>query len=274
MIRVVFLALALLVGGQTAALELKGPFTQGALITGTTVPGSSVTLDGVPILALPNGSFVFGLSRNADSKALVTVRHKDGRIEQKRLKVRKRNYRIQRIDGLPKRKVTPKTRDYKRIARERKLLNDARQRMTKIADFQKGFMWPAHGRISGVYGSQRILNGKPRAPHLGVDVAAPTGSPVVAASDGVVSLTHEAMFFTGKTIQIDHGIGVGTIYIHLSEVLVKKGQRVRKGQLIGRIGKTGRATGPHLHWGLTWKNMRLDPALLVGPMPDALKKQR
>ena len=267
--RTLFFAILLLAAGQTSALELKGPFTQGALIKGKVASGSSVTLDGIPLETLADGSFVFGLSRDAKSTALITVHRKDGHTQKKTLKIRNRSYRIQRIDGLPKRKVTPKKRDYKRIARERKLLTAARQRMTMVANFQDGFVWPARGRISGVYGSQRILNGKPRAPHLGVDIAAPTGSPVVAASAGIVSLTHEGMFFTGKTIQIDHGLGVGTIYIHLSKVLVKEGQRVRKGQLIGRIGKTGRATGPHLHWGLTWKTMRLDPSLLVGPMPKS-----
>ncbi len=265
--RTLLVAVFLLAAGQVAALELKGSVTQGALVIGKVASGSTVSLDGIPLETLPDGSFVFGLPRNAKSTALITVRQQDGHIKQKTLKIRNRSYRIQRIDGLPKRKVTPKKRDYKRIARERKLLVTARRRMTMAGDFQDGFVWPAAGRISGVYGSQRILNGKPRAPHLGVDIAAPTGSPVIAASAGIVSLTHEGMFFTGKTIQIDHGLGVGTIYIHLSKVLVKEGQRVRKGQLIGRIGKTGRATGPHLHWGLTWKTMRLDPSLLVGPMP-------
>jgi len=271
--RLLLLAAALFVGGQASALELKGALTQGTLITGKTSPGSSVLLDGVPIPTLPDGNFVFGLPRDAKVSALISVRHKDGRVAQRQLKIRKRNYRIQRIDGLPKRKVTPKKRDYKRIAREQKLLSAARHRVTQVADFKNGFVWPARGRISGVYGSQRILNGKPRAPHLGVDIAAPTGASVIAASAGVVSLTHVGMFFTGKTIQIDHGLGVGTIYIHLSKVLVKEGERVRKGQLIGRIGKTGRATGPHLHWGLTWKTMRLDPSLLVGPMAKAEKNR-
>lgn len=273
MIRLLLLVAVLFVGAQASALELKGVFTQGTLITGKVAPGSSVLLDGVPLLVLPDGSFVFGLPRDAKSNALLSVRRKDGSVAQRKLKIRKRNYRIQRIDGLPKRKVTPKKRDYKRIAREQKLLNAVRHRVTQIVDFKNGFVWPARGRISGVYGSQRILNGKPRAPHLGVDIAAPSGAPIIAASDGVVSLTHEGMFFTGKTIQIDHGLGVGTIYIHLSKVLVKEGQRVRKGELIGRVGKTGRATGPHLHWGLTWKTMRLDPSLLVGPMPKVQKKR-
>jgi len=265
--RLTIIAVPLLFGSPATALELNGPFIQGALILGKTEPGASVLLDGNPIAALPNGRFVFGLSRNAGPKALVTARLRDGRVKARTIKIQKRKYRIQRITGLPKRKVTPQKRDYKRINRERDLLNKTREQLTLSAEFLDGFIWPAHGRISGVYGSQRILNGKPRAPHLGVDVAAPTGTPVVAAASGTVTLTHKGMFFTGKTIQIDHGLGVGTIYIHLNKILVKQGDYVRKGQLIGRIGKTGRATGPHLHWGLSWKKMRLDPALLVGQMP-------
>jgi murein DD-endopeptidase MepM/ murein hydrolase activator NlpD len=192
---------------------------------------------------------------------------KDGTAETRALAVKQRQYRIQRIEGLPPDKVAPKKEDLDRIAADATLLRAARGRFTLSSDFLGGFVWPARGRISGVYGSQRILNGEPRNPHLGVDVAAPTGTPVIAAADGVVSLVHQDMFFTGKTVLIDHGLGVGTTYIHMSRIEVTDGQRVKQGQRIGRIGQTGRSTGPHLHWGLTWKGERLDPALLVGPMP-------
>lgn len=254
------------------ALELKGSFTQGALIVGTAEPESLVTLNGNPLAILPNGRFVFGLSRDSRPTVIVLARNSNGQIKKRTLKIRKRVYKVQRIVGLPKRKVIPEKRDYKRIVREQSLIDIARRLMTYDADFDNGFVWPAYGIISSVYGSQRILNGEPRAPHLGVDIAAPSGTAVVAAADGVVSLTHEDMFFTGKTIQLNHGLGVGTIYIHLSKVMVKKDQKVRKGQLIGHIGKTGRATGSHLHWGLTWKTLRLDPSLLVGPMPSFKSK--
>ena len=267
MIRVLWVAVAFFFSVGALGLELKGPFTQGALIVGTAEPGSSVTLDGIPLAIMPNGKFVFGLSRDAEPKALVMARNKIGQVKKRTLNIRKRIYKVQKIVGLPQRKVIPQKRDYKRIARERNLLNIARNLMTFTVGFDNGFVWPAYGFISSVYGSQRILNGEPRAPHLGVDIAAPSGTAVVAAADGRVSFTHKGMFFTGKTIQLDHGLGIGTIYIHLSKVVVKNDQKVRKGQLIGRIGKTGRATGSHLHWGLTWKTMRLDPSLLVGPMP-------
>ena len=125
------------------------------------------------------------------------------------------------------------------------------------------------GPISGVYGSQRVLNGEPRAPHRGVDIAAPAGTPVGAMADGVVSLAAPDMYFTGNTVMIDHGYGLHSVYAHLSRLLVKVGQTVRKGQPVGRVGATGRATGPHLHWGVYWFDRALDPALLVGPMPQS-----
>ena len=267
MIGLLLLTAALVVGGQAIALELKGPFTQGALITGKVSPGSSVLLDGVSLSTLPDGSFVFGLARDAKPKALLSVQGKDGNVAQRTLKIRKRNYKIQRIDGLPKRKVSPKKRDYKRIAREQKLLNVARYRITRVVDFKNGFVWPARGRISGVHGSQRILNGKPKRPHNGVDIAAHTGTIIRAPAPGVVALVHPDMFYTGKSVMLDHGHGLTSVYMHLNSVTVKVGQFVRQGEQIGTVGKTGRASGPHLDWRLNWFNQRLDPGLLLGPKP-------
>ena len=272
MIRAFLFAITLFFSVEAIALHLKGQFTQGALIIGTAEPESLVTLNGNPLPLLPNGRFVFGLSRDSEPTVLLVARNSNGEIKKRTLKIRKRVYKEQKILGLPQRKVTPKKQDYKRIAHERGLIDVARGLMTYDANVDDGFVWPVYGIISSVYGSRRILNGEPRAPHLGVDIAAPSGTPVVAAADGVVSLTHENMFFTGKTIQLNHGLGVGTIYIHLSKVMVSKGQKVQKGQVIGRVGKTGRATGSHLHWGLTWRTLRLDPSLLVGPMPTPKSK--
>jgi murein DD-endopeptidase MepM/ murein hydrolase activator NlpD len=252
----------------SAAVTLSGEPVQGGLVQGRAAPGATVTLDGTPVAVAPDGLFVLGFGRDAKPGAVLTVRAPDGRVETRALAVKQRRWRVSRVDGLPDRTVTPQPEDIERIAAERKLLVAARRQTAPDAHFRGGFAWPSRGRISGVYGSQRILNGEPRRPHLGVDIAAPSGTPVVAAADGVVSLVHEDMFFTGKTVLIDHGLGVGTTYVHLSAIAVKQGQRVRQGQRIGRIGQTGRATGPHLHWGLTWRGLRLDPALLVGPMPD------
>ncbi len=267
MIRPVVVSLfLLLVPSVASALTLDGKATQGGLMIGRAAPGAKVALDGKPVPLTPGGDFVIGFGRDAGSSAVLTVIHADGRSEKRMIKVAARKYRIQRVDGLPPRKVEPKQQDVARIVAERDLLRAVRARRTPESWFRGGFVWPARGRISGVYGSQRILNGKPRRPHLGVDVAAPEGSKVVAAADGVVALAHEDMFFTGKTVHIDHGLGLGTVYAHLSRLHVKQGDRVKKGQLIGRIGKTGRATGPHLHWGMTLGSVRLDPALVVGKM--------
>jgi murein DD-endopeptidase MepM/ murein hydrolase activator NlpD len=250
-----------------AQVTLSGEAIQGGLLHGRAPAGSAITFMGKKVAVAPDGTFALGFERDAKPQALLVARTADGRVINRRIVVKQRTYKIQRIDGLPGRKVSPQKRDMKRIIAENKLLVAARRRLSLDAFFKHGFIWPAKGRISGVYGSQRILNGKPRRPHLGLDIAAPTGTPVVAAADGVVALTHQDMFFTGKTVLLDHGLEVGTTYIHMSAIAVKQGQRVRRGQLIGRIGKTGRSTGPHLHWGLTWRGIRLDPATVVGPMP-------
>jgi murein DD-endopeptidase MepM/ murein hydrolase activator NlpD len=253
-------------------LTLTGDPVQGGLVQGRTVPGATVSLDAVEIPVAKSGLFALGFGRDAGPAALLVVRLPDGEVEQRRLAVRQRDYKVQRIDGLPGRKVSPSKADMKRIVAERKLLQAARRVISGDPAFAGGFAWPVTGRISGIYGSQRILNGKPRRPHFGVDIAAPEGTPIVAAADGRVVLIHHDMFFTGKTVMIDHGLGVGTIYIHMSAIEVGKGDVVRRGQRIGKVGMTGRATGPHLHWGLTWRGISLDPALVAGPMPQPEKK--
>ena len=269
-------AIWLLVAGSAASanLTLSSKPVQGGLVQGKTVPGARVTLDGEKVAVANSGLFVLGFGRDARPSAVLVVRLPGGEVDTRHLAVKQRKYKIQRIDGLPGRKVSPKKRDMKRIKVERKQLNAARRVMSKEPRFANGFMWPVTGRISGVYGSQRILNGKPRRPHFGADIAAPRGTPVVAASDGRVVLVHQDMFFTGKTVLIDHGLGVGTIYIHMDSIAVRKGDLVRRGQRVGSIGMTGRATGPHLHWGLTWRGLSLDPALVVGPMPKVAKKKK
>jgi murein DD-endopeptidase MepM/ murein hydrolase activator NlpD len=253
---------------------LSGEPIQGGLVQGQTVPGARVTLDGETVTVSKSGLFVLGFGRDARSSSVLVLRLPGGKVDTRQLTVKQRSYKIQRIDGLPGRKVSPTKKDLKRIAAERKLIRAARRAMSAEARFTAGFTWPVTGRLSGIYGSQRILNGKPRRPHFGVDIAAPKGTPIVAASDGRVVLVHQGMFFTGKTVMIDHGLGVGTLYIHMDAIDVKKGDTVRRGQQIGRVGMTGRATGPHLHWGLTWRGLSLDPALLVGSMPKVAKKRK
>ncbi|MEQ8195117.1 MAG: M23 family metallopeptidase [Rhodospirillales bacterium] len=255
------------------ALDLDGALSQGGLVIGKTVPGARVMLEERTLRVAPDGRFVIGFAWNAAQEARLSVRYPDGRERAETLAVRQRTYQVSRIDGLPARKVTPKPEDIVRIRAESALIGAARMRDTPEALFGSRFMWPVVGRISGVYGSRRILNGEPRRPHLGVDIAAPKGTPVLASADGVVSLGHQDMFFTGKTLMIDHGHGLQSVYAHLSAIEVKEGERVKKGRRVGRIGATGRASGPHLHWGISWFSTRLDPALIAGPMPEKESKR-
>ncbi len=267
-----FLACAALAGGKSAAagsLELAGPATQGGLLMGVTEPQAAVSLDGRAVEVAADGRFVLGFGRDAKPEALLVVRHPDGRREERVLAIAQRSYEIQHIEGLPQAMVAPPPEALQRIKAEQALVDAARARDIHEPMFKSGFIWPAMGPISGVYGSQRILNGEPRAPHFGVDIAAPVGSPVAAPADGVVTLAEPDLYLTGGTLIIDHGLSLSSTFLHLSAIEVKVGERVRQGAEVGRVGATGRATGPHLHWGMNWGDARLDPALLVPPMPEA-----
>jgi murein DD-endopeptidase MepM/ murein hydrolase activator NlpD len=247
---------------------VEGALTQGGLAVGRAPAGSSVYLDGQPVRVSDEGYFLLGFGREAGDTDLM-VRLPDGTEERRRLEIAAREYDIQRIDGLPPRKVVPKAEDLARIRADSAAVARARKRDDPRTDFLSGWRWPVTGRISGVYGSQRILNGEPRRPHFGVDIAAPVGTPIVAPADGVVTLLHPDMFYSGVTVLLDHGHGLSTAYLHLKRAAVEEGQRVRKGEMIGEVGASGRATGPHLHWGMNLFGERLDPATVVGPMPDA-----
>ena len=266
-------ALLVLIWGAAAAaseLHLEGELVQGGLVRGQVAPGSAVWLDGQALRVSADGRFVFGFGRDAAPRAELVVRDPDGREDRRALHVARRSYDVQRIDGLPPRQVTPSEQDLARIEAEAQLLEAAKRRDTDGLGFGEKVTWPALGPISGVYGSQRILNGEPRAPHRGVDVAAAPGTPVGTMASGVVSLAEPDMYFTGGTVMIDHGHGLHSIYVHLEDVLVEVGQEVAQGALLGTVGSTGRATGPHLHWGVYWFDQAVDPALLVGPMPESL----
>ena len=247
-----------------AALELNGPLTQGGLIVGTTEPGTAVVFDGRSLRVDPQtGTFVFGIGRDHEPEATLNVSHPDGQVEVRILAIKPRQWQIERIDNLPPRKVTPSLKDTRRIIREGLLINAARSRDSAPMAFAGGFIAPTTGRISGRYGSQRILNGKPRRPHLGLDFAAPVGTPVHAAAAGEVVLAEADLFYTGGTVSIDHGHGLTTIYSHMASVDVRVGDSVDQGELIGTIGATGRATGPHLDWRINWFSVRLDPELVL-----------
>jgi murein DD-endopeptidase MepM/ murein hydrolase activator NlpD len=253
-------------GAQAGKLELQGEPVQGALIIGRTEPGSTVKIDGAAVRVSKDGVFLLGFGRDAPGKARLDAVFPDGSRTGRDLLVAKRTYKVQRIDGLPPKKVTPSEEDMVRIRKEYALIRNARDRDDAREDFLGGFEWPARGRISGVYGSQRILNGVPRRPHFGVDVAAPVGTLVYAPADGLVTLAHNDMFFSGGTLIVDHGHGLSSSFLHLNAILVKEGDRVRQGDPIAKIGATGRVTGPHLDWRMNLMGARLDPQLLVGPM--------
>jgi murein DD-endopeptidase MepM/ murein hydrolase activator NlpD len=171
-----------------------------------------------------------------------------------------RAYAIERVNGLPQATVTPDPAEQARIDRENALIAKARERDDARSDFAFGFVRPAPGRFSGVYGSQRILNGEPKSPHMGLDMAAPSGTQIRAPAPGIVTLAHPDMLLSGQTVIVDHGHGVSTVYIHMSRTDVVAGQVLKQGDAIGAIGMTGRASGPHLHWGLNWFDIKLDPA--------------
>ncbi len=263
--RTLLLACLLMAGHPLGAadLTLEGDLVQGGLVLGRTVPGTRAALNDRSVRIADDGLFVIGFGRDASADATLCLDAPGTPRACHHLTIEARDWKTQRIDGLPGRKVTPEKRDLERIRREGALI--AATRKTDSADtlFASGFIRPLEGRISGVFGSQRILNGKPRRPHNGLDIAAPTGTKVKAAADGRVALVHQDMFYTGKTVMLDHGHGVTSVYIHMNDILVGKGQAVVKGTPIGTVGMTGRATGPHLHWGVNWFGTHLDPALLV-----------
>ena len=257
------------VGAQRCA-DLAGDFRQGGLLWGQVTPSAHVALDDASILVLPNGTFVLGLGRDAPKEQVFSVVAEGQRCTQT-VAVAQRQYNIQRVEGVPQKTVTPPDDVLERIARERALVRKAKaqriERPELLEAVQAGLSWPATGRISGVYGSQRFYNGTPGSPHYGVDVAVPTGHPVVAPGPGVITLAEVDLFYSGGTIILDHGYGLSSSFLHLSKLHVEVGQEVQRGDLIGEVGATGRATGPHLDWRMSWLNQRVDPQLLVPGMP-------
>jgi hypothetical protein len=263
-----FLGILILNSKPLSAFEIKGELAQGGLIIGHVEPGTQIVAGNSQIGVSPEGDFLVGFGRDAPAKIFLKVTHTSGIQETKTLRIKQRSWKISRVDGLPGRKVIPKPEDLRRIRADGAQIKEVRRLRTTISYFNSGFQWPVVGRISGVFGSRRILNGNPRRPHVGIDIAAPLGTPVKAIADGVVVLVHPNMFFTGKTMMIDHGHGLASVYAHMNKMIVKKGQPVTKGTVIGHIGKTGRATGPHLHWGISLFSTHLDPQLVVGAMPN------
>lgn len=246
-----------------AAVLLKGYIEQGSLVVGHTDPAASVTLDGKALMVSPKGLFAFAFGRDHGPKATLIVTTPDGTRETKTLTVAPRKWAVQSITGVDQKYVTPPPDVLERIKREKELKLAARVCTTNANWFAEDFIWPSEGPITGVFGSQRIFNGMKKNPHFGVDVAAPQGTPIVAPADGIIRLAEPDMFFEGGLVFIDHGQGVTTQYLHMSRVDVRVDQRVRQGDVIGAVGKTGRVTGAHLHWGMNWCGTQVDASLRV-----------
>jgi murein DD-endopeptidase MepM/ murein hydrolase activator NlpD len=241
---------------------------QGALMVGRAPPGSKVWVGGRSV-RVTEGLFAFGFGRD-DTKAIaVRVVFPDGASATRKVTPARRTFEIQRINGLPENLVTPPEDIEERIVRENALVAQARARDSDEIWFAEKFDWPARGPISGVYGSQRILDGEPKSPHYGVDIAAPEGAPVSAPVNAIVTLAEPDFYLTGGTVVLDHGHGVSTTYLHMSRVDTKVGETLKRGDAFGAVGHKGRATGPHLHWAMNWFQVRLDPSLVASsPAPS------
>ena len=248
-----------LIATSSFATTFSGKFIQGSFILGKTKPGSQVFIDKREVKVTNDGFFVFGLGRDRKNDVVITVNN-----EKIIKKILKRKYNIQRIDGLDKKKVTPPEEFYARIKKENKWIGEARSMNSDLTFFKEKFIIPIENAIiTGVYGSQRILNGKPKWPHYGLDFAAAEGTKIKAMLDGTVTLEKSDLFYTGGTLIFDHGHGISTLYMHLQKIFVKKGQKVKQGDVIGTVGSTGRATGAHLDVRLNWFGVRLDPATVL-----------
>ena len=253
------------------ALELKGHLTQGGLVTGKLENAKSVSLDGKSLKLSPNGDFVFGFGRDADTTHSLKWVDNNGKSHLQSIAITKREYKIDKITGVAKKYVSPPKEVSARISREAVAVRKAREVDSDLLYFLDPVLKPAEGRISGVYGSQRYFNGEPRRPHFGLDIANKTGSPVYAPISGTVVYAEPDLYYSGGTLIIDHGHGITSTYIHLSKLNVKVGDTITQGNKVAEIGATGRVTGPHLDWRFNWKGERLDPALL---MQDTLANKK
>lgn len=250
------------------SFALEGAFTQGGLVFGQTLPGAKVTLDAEPIMVSNDGRFLLGFGRDHGATALLVITHVDGSVIRRAIEIADREFPVDRVDGLDQSKVSGFTeQQLTKIAADKEKKDAARATTDGSPYWAAGFVWPVAGRISGVFGSQRILNGEAKTPHSGVDVAAPAGTPIKAPASGVIRLAEPDMYFEGGLVLIDHGQWLESAFLHLSRIDVKPGDKVAPGQIIGAVGATGRATGPHMHWSLKWTGTLVDPQLVAGDMP-------
>ena len=261
--------------GQNEALSsqepvnivLNGKFTQGALLRGQAPAGAKVTLNGETVQTNKDGKFVVGFEREAPLQQTLVVKLDNGQEWQRDITLEKREYNIQRIDGLEQKMVSPPAEVTARIKQDNINVANARSGNTDLDALFTRFEWPAKGVISGVYGSQRILNGVPKWPHYGLDIANETGTPVYAPVDGVVTMADD-LYYSGNTLILDHGMRVFSTFLHMDTITVEVGETVKQGEQIGTIGSTGRSTGPHLDWRINLGNTRLDPQTIISGSPE------
>jgi len=256
-----------LVSGQRAPDDPARLFpervSQGALVIGKVPAGSRVELEARTLRVTDYGTVVFGVARDRVEPVSLDTTGPDGVTTRITLLIEPRDWPVEHVSGLPPGTVSPPPRIAARIAREQARVNAARERDDARADFAAGFIWPLRGRISGRFGYQRVYNGQPGSAHSGLDIAAPAGTPVRAPAAGLVTLAEPDLYLTGGTLLIDHGHGISSNFLHLSRLDVDVGERVEQGRIIGAVGATGRASGPHLHWGMNWFEVRIDPLLAV-----------
>ena len=253
-----FFLIIFLISAHSNAIEFEGKFLQGHYIVGITNPSAKIIIDKKEVKVSNDGYFVFGIDRDRKFDLTIT-KIQNGKKEKIIKKVLKRKYNIQRIDGLEESKVTPPESVYKRIKEENNKIGKARSINSDLPFFKNQFIMPVEGIISGVYGSQRILNGKPKWPHYGIDIAAKQGTMIKSSGSGTVTMAEDDLYYTGGTIIMDHGHGISTIYSHLENVMVSVGDKINQGDIIGTVGSTGRSTGPHLDFRINWFQTRLDP---------------
>lgn len=272
----IWLGCCLAVGAQAAELakapmryQLQGEMIQGAMIVGLVPQGTKIALNKRTLPISEAGDFVFGLGRDSLSGDVLHFYYADGREDTLILSVKPRKYQIQRVNGISAEIVSDQKSEatWQRIQQEQVAVDAAKAKFFPQLWFKQSFIWPLRGRISGVFGSQRVYNGVPGTPHFGVDIAAAVGTPFVAPANGIVTLAEPNLYFSGGTIILDHGFQVSSSFLHMSKVLVKVGDVVKQGDVLGEVGATGRASGPHLDWRMTWQDRRIDPQLLVPAMP-------
>lgn len=286
--KIFLLSSAIFCAGQSKALSLMPPpivalpsqIEQGGLVIGKIERGSKVVMyDSLfdpttgekpseeKLTVAKDGTVVFGVGRDEKGIKRIAITFPDGRTAGFDIKIKERAFKIENINGVPPNTVNPPPEIAKRIEREQAEVVAARLRMDPRSDFNIKFIWPVQGRVSGVYGSQRIYNGTPKSWHSGLDVAAVKGTPIKAPAGGIITFAKPDLYLTGGTVLIDHGMGISSNFLHLSRLDVKLGDKIKQGQVIGLVGATGRATGPHMHWGMNWLKVRIDPQLLLAPQP-------